>query len=381
MQTHEQHMRKIRHDHWLLLVTVVVTGLTMGCGQAPGVGVTAPEPAPLPTHEQLRQQLDEQLEWTFQNRRLNLEEHAAWQILHGALAFQRQFLVQRTLGGESVSAVDHLLQGGLIKGWTVRPGIVLDEATDRRGLIAILESGTKQGQGHSDQWLAVLAQCDLEPTQPIQVGERTYTMADFVSQVQWDCPRNVQREFSWTLIGLTTYQPTTATWKAQDGQTWSIERLVEIEIEQDVDTSACGGTHRLIGLAMALNRHLASGGIQQGVWADADGKIVAAIQRARELQNPNGSFSANYFQRAGQSADLAKDLGSTGHVLEFLVIAMTDKQLAEPWVTRAVVHLCDLLRKTQGVDLECGALYHAAHGLVLYRQRVFGDRKYETASH
>ena len=34
--------------------------------------------------------------------------------------------------------------------------------------------------------------------------------------------------------------------------------------------------------------------------------------------------------------------------------------------------MCDLFRKTEKLPLECGALYHAAHGLVLYRERVFG---------
>ncbi|MCH5373645.1 MAG: ADP-ribosylation factor-directed GTPase activating protein isoform b, partial [Planctomycetes bacterium] len=81
-----------------------------------------------------------------------------------------------------------------------------------------------------------------------------------------------------------------------------------------------------------------------------------------------------YFQRGGRDADLAQDLGVSGHVLEFVVLATSDQQLAEPWVKRAVMHLCELFRKTRSVPLECGALYHAAHGLALYRDRVFGPR-------
>ena len=37
----------------------------------------------------------------------------------------------------------------------------------------------------------------------------------------------MEREYSWTLIALNRYLPTDATWTASDGQTWSIERLVE----------------------------------------------------------------------------------------------------------------------------------------------------------
>jgi hypothetical protein len=322
-------------------------------------------PVELPTGDAVRRELDEVLEATFQ-RKLSLRQHAAWQILHGALAFGREFRVDRD--GESVSAVDYLLAGGQINGWTTEPG--------ERGLRARLEAGSKTGQGHADQWLAILAQCNLTPDQTIPVADRVYTMRDYVAQVQWDVPRNVQQEYSWTLIGLTTYLPAQATWEASDGQTWSIEKLMEMELDQDLNASACGGTHRLIGLTMALNRHLDQGGQLEGVWQRADEVIQRAIQKAQEFQNPDGSFSTNYLERPGRSPDLAKNLGTTGHVLEFLTLAMNDDQIREPWVTRAVMSLCDVFRKTRDIPLECGALYHAAHGLVLYRTRFFGARSY-----
>ncbi len=49
-------------------------------------------------------------------------------------------------------------------------------------------------------------------------------------------------------------------------------------------------------------------------------------------------------------------------------------------MTRAVVHLVGCFEKTQKFDLECGALYHAAHGLDLYRTRRFGPCKHTTPS-
>ena len=131
---------------------------------------------------------------------------------------------------------------------------------------------------------------------------------------------------------------------------------------------------------MALNRHLAAGGKIEGAWQLADDRIQEAIGQARQYQNPDGSFSTNYFQRPGSSPDLAQNLGTTGHILEFLTLAMKDDQLDHPWIKRAVANMCDLFRRTRDVPLECGALYHAAHGLVLYRMRVFGPRSYATAT-
>ncbi len=349
--------------------------LALGGGGCNG-GRTPDRAASEATHQvstqDLCEQLDEALVSTFEDRHLSLQEHAAWQILHGVLAYQQSFLVDYR--GQRVSAVQHVLDGGQMNGWTMQ--VVIDSATGQRGLRALLEPGTQTGQGHADQWLAVLAQCGLLPTQPIKIGEDVLTLQDYVAQVQWDVPRNLEREYSWTLIGLTSYLPTDAQWPASDGQTWGIEKLVEIEAGQELGSSACGGTHRLIGLAMALNRHLAQGGQVTGVWRQADQVIQAAIEHARKFQNPDGSFSTRYFEGPGSSPDLAQNLGTTGHILEFLALAMTDQQLQEQWVQRAAAHLCDLFRRTAQVPLECGALYHAAHGLVLYRERLFGPRSY-----
>ena len=127
---------------------------------------------------------------------------------------------------------------------------------------------------------------------------------------------------------------------------------------------------------MALNRHVEQGGEVTGVWQRADELIKASVENAKQYQNPDGSFSTNYFERPGQSRDLAQNLGTTGHIVEFLTLALTKEELQQPWVKRAVANMCGLFSKTKEIPLECGALYHAAHGLVVYRDRVYGVRKY-----
>ena len=352
---------------WCLsILPAVLLGVTAGCQPAPSKEAAAVSAETIPTGDELRRLLDEVLEETY-TRRLNLEDHAAWQILHGVVAYGREFRVEKD--GEPVPAVDYLLAGGAMKGWTMEPG--------ERGLRAVVEPGSKIGQGHYDQWLAILARCGLKPDDKLQVGDRTYTMADFVAQVQWDVPRNVLNEYSWTLVGLTTYLPVNTQWTAMDGKQWSMERLVEIELQQDLTTSACGGTHRLMGLAITLNRHLSQGGQLTGVWAEADKRLRDAMDLTRRMQNPDGTFSTRFFDgRPGTTVDLGQNLMATGHTLEFLANAMTDEQLHEPWIARAAVRLCDILDTTKDLPLECGSLYHAVHALVLYRERLFGPRSY-----
>lgn len=351
-----------------------------GCQPAPNAGpsvssasLSSPN-AKLPDGDELRDLLDEALLITCQDRRLTLKDHAAWQIVHGALAFGRDFPVEDA-NGKLVSTIEHLRAGGKMNGWDMEPGVELGDPP-RRGLRALTAPGSTTGQGHADQWLGYLADCGLKPDETIVWAGVTYTIADIVAQVEYDVPYNGLQEYSWTLMGLTAYRPTNHTWVAADGKEWSIDQLLQIEVDHDLAQSACGGTHRMAGIVMALNRHLETDGKLEGAWKAAADKVRETVETARRFQNPDGSLSCNWFQRPGSSADFKESLGTTGHALEFVVLSVSDDELKQPWIRRAVVYVCNLLKRTSKVDLECGALYHAAHGLVVYRRRVFGDRSY-----
>jgi hypothetical protein len=377
MQNRECKMQNERSPivPYLHLLICVVLAILVGCSRSGEMRASSPldaieKPAPVDDAE-VQRRVDHALDLAYKYRRLNVRDHAAWQIVHGAVAFGRAFPMEKD--GKIVSAVDYLLAGGTMKGWDLQPGDMLG---GRQGLRAVLEQGSKVGQGHYDQWLGYLSGCNLAPDQPIVVGDRTFTVADLMAQVEWDVPRNVDREFSWTIMGLTTYHPTDYSWTASDGKKWTIEQLVQIEAEQDLGTSACGGAHRLCGLTLALNRHLQQGGKVTGGWELAQAKIDDSLQKAREFQNSDGSLSSNYLRRPGRSADLSENLGATGHVLEFVVLTVPDSEIREEWIKRAALFMCDVLERTKDIPLECGALYHAVHGLVIYRERLFGPREF-----
>jgi hypothetical protein len=340
-------------------------------------GSAALNATPLPGDDEILQQIDDALEYTYNHRRLSVgttaNDQAAWQIIHGALAFKREFLIRD--GTRDVSAVDYILSGGKLKGLDLRRGDLLDEATKRYGIATVIAED-KMGQGHADQWLGYLSDCHLSLDEPIIVEGQKHTIADYIDQAKLDVHKNTTQEYSWTLMALTAYYPTDYTWKAGDGSEWSITKLVETELGHNLETSACGGTHRMTALTMAFNRHVAAGNPVTGVWKKLEERIQDCIDNARQFQNPDGSLSSNYFARPGRSADLAVCMGSAGHVMEFLATAMDKEQLQQPWVKRAVLDVCKLFRKTKPVDVECGALFHAAHGLVLYREKVYGPRSF-----
>lgn len=358
------------------LVTLFLA-LIFGCGPAAGptklpVNNTAAQPA-IPAEDEIKRQLDDALNFNF-TRRLDTKVNAAWQIIHGCIAYKQDFLIRHN--GQDVRAIDFLFGGGTVEGWEFEPGIVLDPATGRRGLRAIPRPGSNRGQGHEDQWLGYLSGCQLPLDTKITVADVTYTLDDYLAQIEHDVPRNVLQEYSWTLMALATYRDHDYQWTASDGNTWDLAKLIEIELDYDVNDSPCGGSHRMVGLTMALNNRKAQGGAIEGVWQRLDDRVRELVARTKEYQHADGSLSSEHFRRPSRSPDIANALGAAGHVLEFVLVASDDEQIKEPWITRAVLAQCKMFRATKQVDLECGGLYHSASALRIYRERMFGPMRF-----
>lgn len=330
------------------------------------VPIAEVEPLPEPTTS-LLEQVRRTLLMNKQTRTLTTDVHGAWQVLHGVLAYGQDFEIQTSSGEQR--AAEYLLAGGRLDGFAPAVGDPLGES-GRRGLRMEVEPASKIGQGHRDQWLAVLVQAGFKPEETIRVASDEVTMLDWVNQAEYDVPLNFDYEFSWTLIAVTAYRPTTHSWIARDGIEYSTELLLEVELSQGIEDAVCGGTHRLIGIAMTLAKRKTEGAELTGVWADAQATVDDAINQARVNQNPDGSYSTSYMHRSGWSRDLGQSIGTTGHVLEFLAIAADDATLSEPWVELTVRRLCHTIERCSDVDLECGVLYHALHGLSLYESRL-----------
>jgi hypothetical protein len=301
------------------------------------------------------------------HRRLSLQRHAAWQIMHGFLAYGKELPIESE--GNSVNLLSHLLEGGQMQGWDLYPGDVIP-TTGRRGVVARLSESDYFGQGHIDQWLAIFAQQRIPKEATIRIGEDVFTLEDWLRQSQWDVSRNYTAEYSWTLIALTYYFPNERVWTARDGKEWNWETLVEFELGEPLVSSACGGSHRLEALAMALETHLKTGGKLEGVWLKTQQRLESEVNKVRTWQNMDGSLSSHFFERPGTTSDLVQRLSSSGHLFEFAAIASPADKLLDPWMQRAAYRMCELLDLTQSTDLECGSLYHALNGLRVYKERL-----------
>jgi hypothetical protein len=349
-----------------LLLLVVLTA--SGCLDQNSSSAFEPPEPPAAKPDDLKAKIDDLVDFTLNQRLMGVKDQAAWQIVHGLEAYGRALPLAHD--GQVSSALDYLMAGGACRGWVLRPG--------DKGVITVSDPGSKTGQGHPDQWIGYLSQCgDVKMNDPVVVGGKTYHVRDLLTQAQWDLYDGM--EASWTLMAAVTYLPRNAEWKSKDGQSWTIERIAKMEASTKPGTGGCGDTHRMYALAIALNRAARESGKKPaqltGGWKDVYKRVQDTVQEVRDYQQPDGGFSTSFFLRPANSPDLGTQVYSGGHTLEFIAVALPPEQLSEEWVTKAVQRLCQELDELRQLEPDCGALYHASHGLQLYRNIRFGERK------
>ncbi len=312
--------------------------------------------------ERLRSRIAQALA-TYQRRPLNTAENTPWEVMHGFIAFGIPTQVRvGGPGGDLVSAIGWSNMGGRCRGQ-----VMLAASGDR--VVALKGIGV---QGHSAQYLAILAQCRVAANSPLEVQGKAFTVADLIEEEKLSCKPNTELTFA--LIALAHYLPTDATWESRDGEKWSLPRLVEEEIAQPIRGAPCGGTHRLFGLAYGCQRRLRATGELDGPYLRAD-KYVRDYQNfaLTKLQNRDGSFSTEWFKYAAdRDDDIDRKIQTTGHILEWLVASLDQGRLYEPRVVAATEYLCGALLSEPSRNWKIGPLGHALHALNIYQERAWG---------
>lgn len=293
-------------------------------------------------------------------RSLNGRVHTPWQIIHGVLGMRERFMVE--VDGEKTSALDWFRNKGAT--FSGEPYFEVTEFGGRGHPF----TKPQLFEGHPTQFLAYLTMSDLPLDFPIKSGDRSLTIQDLVDGSQKEVKAG--DEAGWTLWALTHYLGVDATWENKEGEPWSVERLVRAQTYEPVNSAACGGSHGLFALAYARNKYLETGRPLRGIWLEADQKVRRHVEMAKSLQNPDGSFSVDYFKgkRAGKTVE--DRLGPSGHVFEFLMLALPKETLREQWARNAVFSVTRDLQETKSKSLSVAPLYHAVDGLHIYLKRT-----------
>ncbi|MGL5097259.1 MAG: hypothetical protein ACRDD1_16860, partial [Planctomycetia bacterium] len=360
------------------VVAVLCSAYAVGCQRAAAPSAKTPAPTAVVTAsttapaavpaasdlESLRARLD--LAVAHVQQRQLLTTHAFWTIFHGILGLgpDMQLLDSRT--GKKLNALAYIFNGdfdhGPIRGLRFVP--------TRHGL-DVQTGPVHEGQGHQDQFIAEIAQWGVPIDTPVSVYGKQYSMLDFVHESQAHARLNADQELSWCIVVVGQYLGTKVEWTNGFGEKIKYDDVVRYELAADIESAACGGTHRLFGLSWAYHLHRRAGGVDEGVWKEVRAKLDRYRDVARETQNADGSFSTMHFRGRRAAGDAQERLGSSGHILEWLATDLSDAELREPWMQNAANAVSLMILDLQSNPMESGALYHAVHGLVTYRYRVF----------
>ncbi len=297
-----------------------------------------------------------------------------WTIFHGILGLgpDKMMLVNPETK-ERVNALEHICKGNTVNGlrFFVTPhGLDVETATTPGGKIAIFV-----GQGHQDQFIAEMVQWGLPADKTFVVDGKNFKFQDFINHTKMRASVTQKQELSWAILVIGEHFGTDHVWVNERGEKLRFEDVVRYELNEPINEAACGGTHRLFGLTWALHLHRNCGGKLDGVWKDVAAKLNEHKQNAKSNRNGDGCFSTDYFKGAGDIRDNQLRISTTGHILEWLSLTMTDSELKQGWVEDAVNALAKTIWESQREGIEGGALYHAAHGLNMYLDRVYGDPK------
>ncbi|MDR2115731.1 MAG: hypothetical protein LBP87_05055 [Planctomycetaceae bacterium] len=227
-------------------------------------------------------------------------------------------------------------------------------------------------------FLALLAMSNIMPNYELKVNGGTYSIGHLIASEKAAVSKGVN--MSMTLVGLSFYGEAGDQWKNEMGETWNIERMVTEELNRSIDQGSSEVTDWLLGLTAAVKLYEEEGKAIRGPMALAKRQLGTYHEFVLSVQNDQYLWHPKFFLFKGTNSDVYETLYSSGHILRWLLLSLSDRELKDPRVTRAVTSLMSNVNRipmnvTTGVltDRQLEALALSLHALSIYNQRVFGD--------
>jgi hypothetical protein len=320
-------------------------------------------PAAAALRDRVRHTLDH-----YFHQQVNTGENTPAEILAFALAFGCDAEVRyANAAGNPVNAIGCLCYGYPCAGYEM---LVVDH--DQR-VMARVGYGLQEQPA---QMLAVLAQSGVPANYEVRSGKFRGSVADLVESEKTTCRPG--GPLAHKLIGLAFYVRNGETWKDAAGRTWSVERLVQEELDRPPANDTADVTDHLMALSFAVERRNRAAKPIEGVFAQAQKYVADFHQHAFRLQNSDGSWHPQFFAFQGTGRDASEKLRATGRILEWLAFSLPDDRLNDPKLLKSVVCVTGLLAEsyanwnaTATTPLEIASVGHALHALRVYDQRVF----------
>ena len=307
-------------------------------------------------------------------RPLSSERNTPWAVMHAVIAYEKDLWVLDTADGKKVGGIEYLCRRAKYDGKRIFRDNRGQPALPTRGLSYGMRASFKV-QDHVDQFLMTFADAGVSLKEPIVAeGGRKFTVGDMLAASQANMTDS--QEVGWTLVVAATYLPLDAKWKARSGKQYTLEGIAAIAIRRDPRRETEGGPHHLYGVAYALEKYRAKHeGPLSGTWAAARAYLDQYAALAKKYQLDDGAFSVAMFRGSRAASSPRQMVWATGHTIEWLCVALTAEQLREAWVQKGVAALLAVMEKTPIESLSEGGLYHAAHALRRYKEKVGGKQR------
>ena len=279
-----------------------------------------------------------------------------WAVMHALIAFGSEY--ELTNGHSRVNAI----------GWMCHNGTCRTQrmfSPKGRSFVPNVGGGV---QGHEGQFLAILAQSNVPLDYPIQIGASLFKVEDLVRYEMATCKE--KSELTFKLIGLSYYLDTNKQWKANDGKIWSIPKLIQEELAQPIIGSACGGTHRLMGFSFSVRQRQLQNQPINGQYARAVKFVREYIAYTLQLQNPDGSFSTDWYEGRANDPNEERKVQTSGHMLEWLMFSMTDEEIKQPKIAKGIEFILSKIYDKREQKWPIGPRGHATRAIALYHERM-----------
>jgi len=228
-------------------------------------------------------------------------------------------------------------------------------------------------QSRPSELLAALAFARVQSTYPMRVGDTVRTVADLVESEKLSCRSGA--DMSLKLIGM-AYYVDEGTWKNDLDEQWSLEKALKEELAKPILSSSGAGLDRLLGLSYTVYRREKRNLPIEGQYARTKKYIGEFQNYAFGLQNSDGSWG--YFLNSrGVNRDAAAGLRSSGYMLQWLALSLSEDRLDDPAMALGIAYLNNTLSQRYDNNLpvlstqEIAGAMRALHALAIYDERLF----------
>ncbi len=220
---------------------------------------------------------------------------------------------------------------------------------------------------------------EIKTNNTLPRGKKHFGIQNLVEFEQKNCKWG--RDLSQTLIALAYYLPQDAEWESLDGERWTLERLIQNELERPISAGDSSATNQLLGLLCAIRcRQMRMKNLPlTGQYARADSYMKRFHSYILEIQNEIGVWHPEFFKKKGMTPEKPTEmLIASGHILRWLVTATPRHQLNDARILKSVATVQELLDyqltywdPTNASGTEIEGIMTALHALSIYEKRRF----------